>query len=157
MFGLFKNKKFKFDCPLCGDGYTVELNPSDIKIFDYEYFTDSAFIGKENCKFCKNVFTIIFVKYDKKLKGIDEKWEIFEKEHELKVENIEDELDELNDQVGANIPDKKIEKKIAQMESKLEKLEASYDKKVDRYDEKKGNLEGRRFDRDERLKEKFDN
>jgi len=151
MFGLFTNKKFRIECPVCGDTYTVKINPSRIEDFDYEFLPDAAFVRKEKCKFCKKEITIVFFKNGKKLEACDESWVEFEQKHRLQTDRIEEDLKKLHRLLKADKNSQKLGKIVSQLESELEQLKASYDKNYNICERKKESWKDKRSKHDERI------
>ena len=150
MFGLFKKKKFDFDCPMCGKSYSLKFDPSQITEFEYQYRDGAGYVGKQACEFCKTEMTIVLLKYGK-IEAIDEKWEKVENEHNDKIDIIYDEISEIEEQIEENPDNQALKKKLKQSELKKAKLEDSSDKKIDRYSDRQANWQDKWQNKLERM------
>lgn len=150
MFGLFKNKKYEFNCSMCGRSYTIKFDPSQITEFDYQYWGGAGYVGQQACEFCKTEMTIALSKHEK-LQAFNEKWEKVQKEHDDKLEVIDDEISEIEDQLEDNQDNVKLKKKLKQLESKKEKLEYLFEKKEEKYYDRQSRWEEKWQDKLERM------
>jgi len=146
MFGLFKKKKYKFNCPMCDRAYETKFDPSQVTEFDYPYGIDAGYVGPEACGFCKTKMTVLLKKNGGVI-AVDEKWEKVQSEYEDKLSAIDDEIMDIEDRLEDEKDNVALRKKIEQLESKREKLQESYDNKTDKYEDRRGRWEQKWIDK----------
>lgn len=150
MFGLFKKKKFDFNCPMCSRDYSVKFDPSDITVFDYPFFFNSGLVSRHNCNFCNIEITLV-LKKDGDLIACDEKWEKVREEHDNKLNEILEQISELEDQLADFPENKNLVSKLQQLENKQQKLEDSYELKEQKYYDRQTKWEDKWADRLEKI------
>jgi hypothetical protein len=144
MFGLFK-KKYKFSCSFCGAKYEVKLNTKDYTDFNnVEFAGGRSLVETQTCEFCKAEMVTTLNKKGE-LEVWDEKWEILDFEHNKKLLAIDEEVSELEEKLGDNSDDSKLQKAIDKLAAQQEKLEDSHERKEEKY-----------LDRAEKWQEKWD-
>jgi len=117
---------------MCDRSYIAKIDPSQITEFDYQYWGDAGYVGQQTCEFCKSEITFALSKHGT-LHALDEKWEKVQKEHDDKLEAIEEEISEIEYQLGDDQDNVKLKNKLEQLESKQKKLEDSFDTKEEKY------------------------
>jgi uncharacterized Zn finger protein (UPF0148 family) len=138
---IFRNKKFKTDCPMCGVNLTMKIdteNPPE-KYRPSEFFRK---IGTGDCPFCKTVLTLV-IDESENVRARDAKWDDEERKYEERSGAIEDEISELQDQLdvdeeedGTQLTAKQtasIGKKIKTLQERLEKIESTFADRSDSY------------------------
>ena len=143
MFG-FSKKKYKFNCSFCGARYEVKLNTKDYTDFNnFDYAGGRSIVNTQTCEFCKTEMVTTLNKKGE-LEVWDEKWETIRLEHEEKLDAIMNEVSELEEKLGDNPDDSKLQKAIDKLEAKQEKMEDSHERKEEKY-----------YDRAEKWQEKW--
>ena len=136
---------FKFSCSFCGAKYEVKINTKDYTDFNnVEFAGGRSLVETQTCEFCKAEMVTTLNKKGE-LEVWDEKWEILDFEHNKKLLAIDEEVSELEEKLGDNPDDSKLQKAIDKLAAQQEKLEDSHESKEEKY-----------LDRAEKWQEKWD-
>ena len=162
VFGLFKKKTKRSECPVFEKGYEFKINLGDEKRDNYLDFPDVEFLQYFDCDFCKTKLALVYDVKEEKFSFFDDKYETELKDLEKQKTALEDKIGDLEESVS-DLEDKlewdgitkeestKIKGEKKTKEKEIEKLNKLYEK----LDDKEGKLDDKREERNFKWSEKW--